>query len=124
METQASIQDRADRLQAALVTAFGVSGKSLAVALRRTGRRLPRRLHVEAQKIVQAQGFGGHPKRLRQIDSAALSLAETRVVTFLDGIDRADRRKGFWLGMAGAVAFNILVVVAAVVTWMWWAGHV
>ncbi|MEL7131695.1 MAG: hypothetical protein AAGK77_04710 [Pseudomonadota bacterium] len=124
METQVSIQDRADRVQAALGAAFGVSAKSLALALRRTGRRMPKRLHAEAQKIVQAQALGGHPKCLRQVDGTALSQAETRVITFLQSIDRADQRKGFWLGIAGAVAFNLLAVAAAVVTWMWWAGHV
>ena len=46
-----------------------------------------------------------------------------RVLAFLDGIDRADRRKGLWLGIAAAIAFNILLVLAGVVVWMWWAGH-
>ncbi|APX10777.1 hypothetical protein [Tateyamaria omphalii] len=124
METQESIQTRADRVQAALHAAFGVGGKTLDASLRKTGRRLPRRLHKDAHKIVDAQGFGGHPKLMRQVDGAALAAAEDRVVTYLKGIDRADRRKGFWLGIAGVVAFNILLVVAGVVFWMWWAGHV
>lgn len=123
METEASIQTRADRIQTALTAAFGVRGKSLDVALRRTGRRMPKRLRADARKIVDAQSFGGHPKLLRQVNDAELSAAEDRVLTFLDGIDRADRRKGFWLGMAATIVLNILVVVTAVVVWMWWAGH-
>ncbi|WP_147111190.1 hypothetical protein [Tateyamaria sp. syn59] len=124
METQDSLQGRADRVQAALNAAFGVGGKTLDASLRKTGRRLPRRLHAEARRIVDAQGLGGHPKLMRQVDGAALAAAEDRVVTYLKGIDRADQRKGFWLGIAGAVAFNILLIIAGVVVWMWWTGHV
>ncbi|WP_299550508.1 hypothetical protein [uncultured Tateyamaria sp.] len=124
METQDSIQARAKRVQDALAAAFGVRGKSLETALRRTGRRLPRRLRAEAQKIVAAQSVGGHPKLMRQVDGTALSSAEERIVRFLQGIDRADRRKGVWLGIVGAVAFNILLVAAVVITWMWWAGYI
>lgn len=123
METQDSIQARATRVQDALAAAFGVRGKTLETALRRTGRRLPRRLHTEAQKIVAAQSFGGHPRLMRQVDGAALSSAEERVVTFLAGIDRADRRKGLWLGITAAVVFNILLVFGVVVFWMWWSGR-
>ncbi|WP_299655951.1 hypothetical protein [uncultured Tateyamaria sp.] len=124
METRDSIQTRADRIQAALRAAFGVRGKSLDAALSRTGRRMPKRVHADARKIVAAQSYGGHPKLMRQVDPAALSAAEDRVLTFLDGIDRADRRKGLWLGIGAAVAFNVLLVLTAVVVWMWWSGHV
>lgn len=123
METQDSIQARAARVQDALAAAFGVRAKSLDKALRRTGRRLPKRLHAEARKIVAAQAFGGHPRLMRQVDGAALSSAEDRIVAFLSGIDRADRRKGLWLGIAAAVAFNILLVFTAVIVWMWWTGQ-
>ncbi|WP_299743661.1 hypothetical protein [uncultured Tateyamaria sp.] len=124
METQDSIQARAARVQGALAAAFGVRAKSLEVALRRTGRRLPKRLHAEAKKIVAAQSFGAHPRLMRQVDGAALSLAEDRIVGFLSGIDRADRRKGMWLGITAAVVFNILLVFTAVIVWMWWTGQI
>lgn len=123
METETRIQARADRLQSALTAAFGVSARSLDAALRRVGRRLPKRLQADARKIVVAQSLEGHPKLMRQLDAKALSLAEDRVLAFLDGIDRADRRKGFWLSIGAAIAFNILVILAGVVVWMWWAGH-
>ncbi|WP_299046085.1 hypothetical protein [uncultured Tateyamaria sp.] len=124
METAHSIQARADRVQRALGAAFGVKAKSLETALRRTGRRMPKRLHAEARKIVRAQSFGGHPKLMRQIDGAALGTAEDRVIVFLQNIDRADRRKGLWLGIGAAIAFNILLVLGGVVLWMWSTGRV
>jgi hypothetical protein len=122
METRDSIEARAGRVQDALHNAFGVKGKSLAVALNRKGRRLPKRLQSQARRVADAQAISGHPKLMRQVDGAALRRAEDQVVTYLRGIDRSDRRKGFWLGIAGAVAFNVLVVTAGFIIWMWWAG--
>lgn len=124
METSETINKRAARVQSALDGAYGVRGKTLAVALRRTGRRMPKRFHTQAQQIVAAQALGGHPKLLRQVDGAALTAAQDSVVTYLDTIDRADRRKGLWLGIAGAIAFNILLVLIGFILWMVWAGQV
>ncbi|WP_299153512.1 hypothetical protein [uncultured Tateyamaria sp.] len=124
METQETINARATRVRTALRTAFGVKAKSLDAALRRTGRRLPKRLHAEARRIVEAQALGGQPKLMRQVDGGALDRAETRILTFLGGIDRPDRRKGMWLGIAGVVAFNILLIAAGLVVWMVWTGQI
>ncbi|MEL6883875.1 MAG: hypothetical protein AAFP87_05160 [Pseudomonadota bacterium] len=124
MESADTITARATRLQKGLEAAFGVRAKTLNKALRRTGRRLPRRLHKQAQVIVDAQGLGGSPKLMRQVDSAALNTAETRVLDYLKNIDRADARKGRILGIAGAVAFNLLLVMGLLVGWMWWTGVV
>jgi hypothetical protein len=124
METQQSVNARAGRVQRGLEAAFGVRAKTLALALRKTGRRLPRRLHTEARRIADAQGFGGHPKMMRRIDGRVLDSAEAKVLAYLKGIDRADRRKGVWLGIAGAIVFNLLLVAAGFVFWMWWTGRV
>ncbi|MFL4470702.1 hypothetical protein ACERZ8_12710 [Tateyamaria armeniaca] len=85
---------------------------------------MPRRLHAQAQHIVDAEGFGGHPKLLRQVDSATLAQAESAVVSWLDTVDRADQRKAFWIGIGATLGFNILVIVAGVVFWMWSTGRV
>lgn len=123
METQDSINARATRLQSGLEGAFGVRARTLDKALRRTGRRLPRRLQQEARKIVKAQGVGGHPKLLRRVDSAELDRASERVLEFLDAIDRADARKGRLIALGAALAFNVLLVGGGFVAWMVWAGH-
>ena len=124
METEASINKRAARVQSALDGAFGVRAKTLNAALRKTGRRMPKRLHAKAQKIVAAQAFGGQPKLLRQVDAKALRQAEEAVVTWLDTIDRADQRKGFWIGIGAMIGFNVLLAIGGVVVWMWWTGQV
>lgn len=124
METEDSIAKRSTRVRSALEGAFGVRAKTLSRALRKTGRRLPRRLHKDAGLIVAAEALGGHPRLLRQVDGKALAAAEERVVVWLDGVDRADARRGYWIGIGAAIGFNVLVVVAVVVTWMWWTGRV
>jgi hypothetical protein len=104
METEASINKRAARVQSALDGAFGVRAKTLNAALRKTGRRMP--------------------KLLCQVDAKALRQAEEAVVTWLDTIDRADQRKGFWIGIGAMIGFNILLAIGGVVVWMWWTGQV
>ncbi len=120
MESAETIAARATRMQQGLERAFGVRAKTLDKALKRTGRRLPRRLRAEAARIVDAQGYGGHPRLMRQVDVAALDHAEARVLDYLNSIDRADRRKGRLLSLAGIVVFNMLIVVTAFIVWMWW----
>jgi hypothetical protein len=122
METQHSINDRARRIEHALEAAFGVKSHGLAQALRKTGRRLPKRLHAEAHRIIKAQAVGGHPKLMHQVDSSALSKAEARLLKHLKGVDRADQRKGRWLSIAAVIVFNLLLVFGAFVIWMVWSG--
>ena len=124
METQATIDARVLRVQDALEQAFGVRARSLSKALRRTGLRLPKRLHADVRMIADAQAFGGHPKLLRQVDSDALRTAEDKVVGHLKSIDRADRRKGVLINIAAAIALNLLLVLSGLVIWMFWAGYI
>ncbi|MEL6809395.1 MAG: hypothetical protein AAFY52_11645 [Pseudomonadota bacterium] len=124
METEATLQERSQRVQSALDGAFGVRAKTLDKALRKTGRRMPKRLHAQARLIVDAQGLGGNPKLMRRIDGAAIARAEEEVVRWLDTVDRADRRRGFWIWAGAMVGFNLIIIVAGVVTWMWWTGRI
>ncbi|MEO9574626.1 MAG: hypothetical protein ABJ263_03735 [Tateyamaria sp.] len=124
METEATIKERSKRVQSALDGAFGVRAKTLDKALRKTGRRMPKRLHAQARLIVDAQGFGGNPNLLRRVDGAAIARAEEDVVSWLDTVDRADRRRGFWIWAGAMVGFYLLIAIAGVVTWMWWTGRI
>lgn len=124
METEASLKERSKRVQSALDGAFGVRARTLDKALRKTGRRMPKRLHAQARLIVDAQDLGGNPKLMRRIDGVAIARAEEDVVGWLDTVDRADRRRGFWIWAGAMVGFNLIVIVAGVVTWMWWTGQI
>lgn len=124
MESADTINARAARIQAALTKAFGVRARTLDKALKRTGRRMPRRIMAEARRIVDAQGYGGQPRLMRQIDAARLDRAEARVLDYLQNIDRAEQRRGRILGILAVVVFNLLLVAGAFVLWMWWTGQI
>lgn len=124
METQQTIDARAERVEQGLNKAFGVKAKSLDKALRKTGRRLPKRLRNEAGLIVAAQDLGGHPKLIKRVDGVALDVAEAKLSAYLKSIDRAEARKTRLLSIAAAIAFNILLVIGAFVVWMVWTGKI
>ncbi|MEP1587259.1 MAG: hypothetical protein ABJR46_01180 [Tateyamaria sp.] len=124
METEDSIKLRSDRVQKALEDAFGVRAKTVSRAVRKAGRRLPRGLRADAARIVAAEGCGGNPKLLRTIDGAALDTATDRLEAWLDTVDRADARRGYWTGIGAMIGFNILLIGGLVVIWMWWTGRV
>ncbi|KIN61995.1 hypothetical protein Z946_851 [Sulfitobacter noctilucicola] len=118
------ITRKVEAVKALLHAKFGIKQRPLSRMILKAGRRLPRRVQKQAQVLVEAERFGAHPKLARQMDGARVSQAYNVCVTYLDGIDVADRRKGRILGIAGAIVFNLLVVVAVFVLWLWWHDYV
>lgn len=103
---------------------LGVKSRDLSQAMRRAGRRLPRGVRAQVAVLTQAEARAGHPKLARQLDAAAVQAAFGDVTAHLHSIDAADARKGRILGLAGAVAFNLLLVITAFIIWLWWRGYV
>ncbi len=103
---------------------MGVKSRSLRQALRRAGRRLPRHLRKQGGVILQAQQLAGNPKLARQINMREVDQAYAAITNHLEAINVADERKGRWLNLAGIVAANFLIVVAAFVLWLWWFDYV
>lgn len=118
------IARQADALRGLIAAKHGVKARDLEQAVRRAGRRLPRRVRAQAQVMIEAQKRAGHPKLMRTLDAVAVRGAYDAVRDHLGAIDVADQRWGRFLGLAGLVAFQVIVVAAAFVTWLWWAGHV
>ena len=79
-------------------------------------------IHRQATKLAQVEGMAGHPKLRLTLDTPALAKAAREVQDHLRSIDVADRRKGWWLGALGALAFNILLFGALVIAFMMWRG--
>ena len=73
---------------------------------------------------ADAQTLGGHPRQLRQVDGTALDTAVTRVLDYLQNIDRAGARRGRILNLAALIAFQILVILVVFVIWLVWRGYV
>lgn len=119
-----TIDEKISAIQDLLNAKFGVRKRALPKMLAKTGRRLPRGMHRRAQVLIDAQKLGGNPKLMRQMDQTGLTRAYQDLAAHLEAIDVAERRKDFLLKLAGVLAFNVLVVVAAFVTWLWWVGYV
>lgn len=115
--------DLAEAVSLMLQQKLGVRGAGLEAKLARAGRRLPRRIRRRVAEIAEAEKREGNPKLARMTDPAALAQAFDEVEAHLNRIDVADRRRGAVLGMLGSVAISLLVVFAALVSYLVWHGH-
>jgi hypothetical protein len=122
MMTTQDIQAKEARLLELAKEKFGVRAKTLSRAMKKLGRRVPSRLHRQAEVFVAAQRLGGHPKLMMQVDAVAVGKAFDEIVAHLETIDVADRRKGALLNLAAALSFNVMVVVVLVILVLRWQG--
>ena len=106
-------------------TRLGIrGGEGLEGKLRRAGRLLPRRLRRDGHLLVEAERRATHPKLARRMDLAACRAAHGRLKAHLQAIDPADRRRGMILGILAPLAFNLLLLGAALVASLVWTGRV
>ncbi|WP_425045621.1 hypothetical protein [Primorskyibacter sp. S87] len=103
---------------------LGSNGVTLAAALKKARHRLPRRIYRQGQKLAKAEAVAGHPKLRLTVDTPGLHKAAREVSAHLETIDLADRRKGWWLGMLGGMAFNILAFIAVLLIVLRWRGFI
>ena len=52
-----------------------------------------------------------------------MARAKEDALAWLATIDRAEIRRGALLGLAGVIVLNLLLVVAAFIAWIVWAGY-
>ena len=123
MVSEEEISLRTSRMRDAIGAAYGFKARDLRRAIKRAGRRLPKAVRGELQKVTQAEGFGGHPKLLRRVDMSQLAAAETALNAHLKTIDRAALRKTALIGWAAQAAFYILLVGGAFMGWMATTGQ-
>lgn len=118
------LDKRSARLQRLFEVQMGIKARSLPQALRRAGRRLPKRLRKQGAVILQTQKMAQNPKLARQLDSQEVDRAFEQITAHLETVDLKDERFGRFLGIAGIVSANLLIIVAGFVWWLWWQGHV
>ena len=116
------LQARVERLESQLQEKLGVRGQTLQKRLARAGRRLPKRVRRSGQIIADAQATASHPKLARLRDDKAIDAAFRDVSVHLQTIDPADRRKGIVLGILGSAVFNLILLLAALITFLNWQG--
>ncbi len=124
MLDEKDVANKVEAVRRALQSRLGVKGRDLGHALRRAGRRLPARVRKQGSALAQAEFLSRNPKMARRMDGAQVQSAYDEVVTHLHSIDAKDIRIGRALSIAGPVAFNILFVAVAFITFLGWRGYV
>lgn len=113
-----------ETVQGLLHAKFGVRTGPLPRMLKRTGRRLPRRMHARAQALLKAEQLAGNPRLARQMDMTSLRQGFEALTAHLEAIDPVARRKDRLLKLAALLAFQVLLIGGVFVWWLWWSGHV
>lgn len=124
MNESGDITGLASDLESRLDRKLGLKRGPLDKRMRKAGRRLPRRVHRDAETIGKALDLAAHPKLRRRVDQDAVRSAHQRIAEHLDKIDPKERRMQFLLGILGGLAFNVLLVIALVISVLKWRGLV
>ncbi len=90
---------------------LGVSGGSLSAQLHKARRLMPRRIRRDAELLKEAEAMADNPRLAMILDDPRYARAADAVEAHLSAIDMADRRKGWWLGVLGGMAFNLLAAL-------------
>lgn len=117
-----TIQQMADRVAGLMQEKLGARGPGLAEALKRGGRRVPRKVREAATRLAEAAHMSQNPRLLLQVDEAQVAQDYDLCVRHLSGIDVGDRMKGALLGVAGSVFVSLLVVAALAYAFAAWRG--
>jgi hypothetical protein len=111
---------RSAKLREAFEAKLGVRGRDLDQSLRRAGRMLPRRLRRQGRLLASAERMAGNPRLSRQADGGDVGRAFDAMDTYLAGVDAGERRRARLIALGASVGFNLLMVFALVVLWLWW----
>lgn len=123
MTNSEDIAAHIEELRRLLREVHGIRGRSLGQALGRSRRFLPRRIRKAGYRLAEVEPMLGNPKLEHMVDREALKAAYQTVARHLKSVDVADLRRGWLLGLAGAMAVNVIAVAVLFVIWMRWAGQ-
>lgn len=121
--TGVTVDKHADEVRNLIEERLKIKAHTLEKALSKAGRLLPKWAQREGTYLVHAQHYLGHPKLRLMIDEAKVTKAHRALVDHLKTIDPKERRKTRILSLLGAVSFNILFVIAAFITYLWWRDY-
>ncbi len=104
-------------------TKLRVRGKTLATALERGRRRMPRRVYRAGRRLAEAETLANNPRLRLTLDGEALARDAREVMAFLADIDPSDERKGWYLGILASLAINLLTLFVLLIAVMIWRGY-
>lgn len=117
-----TIQQMADRVAGLMEDRLGVRGTGLGAKLRKGGRLLPRKVRAAAEELAAYAERAENPKLLVQIDIGRVATAYDICVRHLSALQAGRQRMNMLVGMAGSVAFILLVVAGLTVAFLAWRG--
>lgn len=117
------IGERADALAEKMAAQLRVRGEGLADVAQKAGRRLPRHLRAEVERIVQAEEMARHPKLGRLVDERRIAKAEKKIARYLEKQNPASERWGEFLDLVAKIAFVFVVVVLSLFFWLLSRGY-
>lgn len=121
--SRTTITQMADRVSGLMAERLKIKG-TLEEQVKRAKRQLPREVFAAGEALVEAVQLSSNPKFLPRIDLEAVAVAYDILVKHLNGVNRAERRKGMLLDMAARIAFALLVVGVLWVVALYWRGHI
>ncbi|CAD0185012.1 hypothetical protein RUESEDTHA_01897 [Ruegeria sp. THAF57] len=124
MQKTVDIQTQIAQTVQLLRDKLGVHGKTLTESVKKAKRQLPRRIYKQAMLLAQSEQMAAHPKLRLVLDTPKLARASEEVQKHLGGINLADRRMGWFLGMLSSLAFNLLVLSALLLVFLRWQGFI
>lgn len=124
MPQNSDIQSQIAQTVQLLRDKLGVRDKTLTASVKKAKRQLPRRVYKQAMLLAQAEQMAAHPKLRLVLDTPKLVQASEDVQEYLGGISLADRRLGWFLGMLGGLAFNMLALFVLLLVFLRWQGFI
>jgi hypothetical protein len=122
--TPQDLTPQIDEIRSLLETQLRVRGATLDKQIHRAGRLLPRKIRAEAAFLVQANLLVQNPKLARMINPERVGQAHLAVSSYLNAIDPKERAKTRALNYLGLIAFNVLLLVGALIAILVWRGIV
>lgn len=120
----ATIQQMATRVAQLMERRFGLRAATLQEALRKAGRKLPKKVLLAAKVLAQADEHSKNAKLLMQLNEPEIANAYDLCVTHLNkGTLKGDRRARV-IGAAATLATILLLVGVSLIALLRWRGYI
>jgi len=98
---------------------LGLRSRSLGDLTRRSRRFVPAHIQAALERLARDEELMQHPTLRLMVEEDPHDQDVKLVRRYLLEIDVADRRKGWWLGMAGGLAVNLILAACAIWAVLW-----
>lgn len=113
-------QQMADSLAQQMGRKLGLRGRDLTAKLRRSRRVLPGHVRAEAAIVADAARRSGDPRVMAQVDLGRASRAYGQCMAWLATVNPRQRRWHGMLDWAAGLAFQLLLLAAALIALLHW----